>query len=167
MTATLQSLKQQNMKSEIVKLIAALKKERYKPEEVAKLRQLLPRLRDIIYGRAEVMVVKHVVDCNIDPVVPEDWKLHRHNGIGKLELELKNGKLHRLVDERGRRISLNRRRAPANVLDYLVASPHIIPDDRETIYFRGTEFLHPGKFICIRVLIQSAPGHWMAHHMKV
>jgi hypothetical protein len=80
----------------------------------------------------------HTIDCDADPYLPDGWKVEAHIKGGSLDFEpaqmqfyladgQKNGKTiegNKLRKELANMPVLN-----ANVLDYLLANPDLIPED--------------------------------------
>ncbi len=131
---------------------------------------LAARLLPVVKGLADVVVVKHIIDCDADPFVPEGFTLKEHRKGGqivwdptKFQLYLserqKNGKVisgndldKELADVPG---ILN-----ANVLDYFLAHQEIIPPECEGVftYFWGTKYLSGGNSF-VRCLYRDG-GRW-------
>lgn len=135
----------------------------------------LDAAKRILSGAVKMVleVVKHILDLSADPFIPENWKLEPGNHLkGKKEVELvrqgddlyldgkkltfflsteqvggKRIQGHKLRKELGDSKILN-----ANVLDYLLAHPELIPDswkkdengNTRFIYFWGT--IYSGSF---------------------
>ena len=119
-------------------------------------------------GSSEVVVKRHVIDTNADPFVPEGWKVEEHQTTGprntglvewnpsKVSLWLasgqQNGKSmqgHKLRTEVAKKSPFN-----ANVLDYLLANPHLIPEEwkGKYVFFWGTIYRDRGEDLCVRCL---------------
>lgn len=125
--------------------------------------QELEQFREVIYGRAQIVKVKHFIDLDVDPRVPDGWKVVEHRKGGQLEWDLANVTLyfsksehiggivpwHELREELKEQLILN-----ANVLDNLLANPGFIFDAwrGETIFFFGTIFCHSDGFLVVRCL---------------
>lgn len=127
-------------------------------------------------GNAEVVVKNHVIDCDADPHIPEGWSVEHHNKSGKLTWDAskvslyvadgqKNGKVlegNKLRNELDLKPVLN-----ANVLQYLLANPHLIPEDWKTdgngntryIFFWGTIYRDSRGSLCVGYLYWSG-GSW-------
>lgn len=130
------------------------------------LAKVLPVVRD----QAEVKVVKHLIDCDADPFLPNDWKkVEEHRKAGQLEWDptkvklylsecQQNGKFingHDLRKELTGRPVLN-----ACVLDYLLAHPELIPDEwkGKVVFFWGTIYCVSVGNLCVRYLYWSGDG---------
>src|SRR3989344_5509559 len=80
----------------------------------------------------------HVIDCDADPFVPDGWKVEEHKKDGQLDFDPAQVLFH-LADgqKNGKSIKGNKLRKElanmpvmnANVLDFLLANPDIIPDE--------------------------------------
>lgn len=111
-------------------------------------KQILPVLR----GNANVVIVKHVIDCDVAPYVPYHRKVKKHRTTGK-QLEWDPGKIKLYFSEqqnKGCRVigfDLYKEFASlpvinANVLDYLFSHPDLIPKEwkGKKIFFWGTVY---------------------------
>jgi len=113
----------------------------------------------------------HLIDCDANPFLPEGWKeveYHKKGGIlewdlTKVKLHLspnqQNGKTikgHELREELANEPVLN-----ANVLDYLLAHPELIPEEwkGKCIFFWGTIYRYSGDSLFVRYLCWSG-GRW-------
>lgn len=126
---------------------------------------ILSKILLVLKKRAEIRMIEHLIDCDADLVVPNGWTLEEHKKGGQLQfdpakIELflskkqQNGKViegNKLRKELEGKPVLN-----ANVLDYLLAHPELIPDSwkGKRIYFWGTIFRHSDGNLCVRSL------HW-------
>ena len=130
----------------------------------------LADVRDVLLGRAEIKPAEHLIDCDVDPFVPEGWKVEEHKKSGKvkwtkelIELYLspgqKNGKCiegNKLRKELASKPVLN-----ANILDYLLAHPELIPEEwkGKYVFFWGTVYRGSGGCLYVRVLCWDG-GRW-------
>lgn len=124
---------------------------------------LLANVRQVILGHASITVMEHVIDCDADPFVPNSWKVEEHQKAGpftwdaaKVEFHLangqKNGKViegNKLRKELSDKLTLN-----ANVLDYLLAHPHLIPEEwkGKAVFFWGTVYRNSDGSLFVRYL---------------
>lgn len=95
-----------------------------------------------------------LIDCNILPFIPEGYKVHEHKKGGQFEWNPQNIALS------GENISdkaLN-----ANVLDYLLENPHLIPEEWKDkyVFFPGTIYLRSTGQKCIRCLGWHEEWKW-------
>jgi hypothetical protein len=111
--------------------------------------KVLTEIRSVLRGHASITVIEHVIDCDADPFVPDDWTVeeHRKGGIFKwnaadvalyLDKDQKNGKV--LEGNKLRKVLVGKPVFNANVLDYLLAHPHLIPEEwkGKFVFFWGT-----------------------------
>jgi hypothetical protein len=140
---------------------------------------LLARLLPVVRGLGEVKIVKHMIDLDKDPLIPwEGATVEEHRKGGQFEWNPKkvqlflsknqlNGKTiegHKLRKELAKDPVFN-----ANLLDYLLEHPELIPDDWKLdanndtryIYFWGTIFRGSGGALCVRYLYFDG-GRWQA-----
>jgi hypothetical protein len=129
-------------------------------------------------GPAEVTCSEHIIDLDADPFNPwakDGWTVEKHQKGGQfkwdasqvvlhLDAEQKNGRVisgYRLREKLAQKSCFN-----ANLLDYLLAHPHLIPkewkedENRNTryIFFWGTVYRSPGGDLYVRYLDQI--GRW-------
>jgi hypothetical protein len=118
----------------------------------------------------EALCAPHVVDCDADPFVPSSWSVEEHQKSGSfkwdasqvelwLASEQKNGKVlegHKLRKELANKPVMN-----ANVLDYLLAHPYLIPEGwkGKAVFFWGTVYRNSDSDLCVRFLCWSG-GEW-------
>jgi hypothetical protein len=150
----------------------ALEAAGFTPDEVTKLRSfpMLGELKKVLRGLANIVVVKHIIDCDADPFVPEGWSVESHKKIGNLEWDPTKVKLHlSLNQQNGKCIEGNKLRAElasepvlnANVLDHLLAHPELIPEEwkGKAIFFWGTIYRCSDGRLCVRYLYWR-DGRW-------
>lgn len=134
---------------------------------------VLADVRRVRLGHAAITVVSHVIDCDADPFVPDGWSVEEHQKGGsfqwdasKVELWLANGQKNgevkateskNLRKEMARKVPLN-----ACVLDYLLANPHLIPEEWEGkhVFFWGTVYCNRHGFLRVRCLYWSDDERW-------
>lgn len=143
----------------------AFERNGWSPQDVKKLSSgdLLASVRQVVLGHAVIKIVDHVIDCDAAPFVPDGWKVEEHQKGGQLKwdaaaLQLflaegqQNGNAlegNKLRKELASKPVLN-----ANVLDYLLANPHLIPEDwkGKAVFFWGTVYRFSGGHLCVRYL---------------
>ncbi len=123
------------------------------------------QIREVRLGRASIVAAEHVIDCDADPFLPTGWRVKEHQKGGKLtwdpcrvQLYLsqkqRNGEVRgsKVCEELGERPKYN-----ANVLDHLLAHPHLIPAFWANRYvcFWGTEYRDQDHVGCVRCLCWS------------
>ncbi len=111
----------------------------------------------------------YVIDGDAPPFVPRGWKVKEHKKNGKVVLDFSKITLHLSPNQQeGRSIEGNELSKElvsylvhnANVLDYLLAHPELIPEDwkRDSegnlryIFFWGTKYHDSGGYPVVRCL---------------
>ncbi len=139
--------------------------------ELAGRKDLLELVRPAVRGQDQV-----IVDCDAEPFKPKDWKVEEHKKGGQLLLNLPKIKLHFSLNQQGGRvIEGNKLRKElvsesvlnANVLDYLLAYPKLIPEDWKRdangntrhIFFWGTIYRSSHGFLCV-LFLSWDDGAW-------
>lgn len=161
-------------------LILTACKAGFEPKDFTVLTQSENKLRQVLCfarGHAELTSVKHVIDCDADPMCPyEEWKVEEHRKGGQFTWNPEAVKLHLSANQmNGEQIEGNKLRKElakepvlnANVLDYLIRHPHLIPEEWKVdengntryIYFWGTIYRDADGSLCVRCLYFES-GHW-------
>lgn len=137
-------------------LADALENAGWTAEDVTRLKQFgkLGKVRDVLSGVASVTYPEHLIDTDASPFIPNGWSVEEHNkggffmfnsgkGILYLSKKQKKGSIGRY----DLRKELNRSVMNANVLDYLLAHPELIPESwkSKNIYFWGTIYRCSGR----------------------
>ena len=143
----------------------ALARNGYTPADIKNLSSgdTLGKILALLRGKAEVLVRKHIIDCNAHPFVPDGWTVKEHKKSGQLEWDPTKVELY--LDEgqqNGNRIKGNELRKMlkskpvlnANVLDYLLAHPNLIPEEWKgrTVFFWGTIYRDSDGYQYVRYL---------------
>jgi hypothetical protein len=131
-----------------------------------KAREILAYLR----GLSEIKQVTHVIDCDADPFLPSDgWRVQEHRKDGVIVWDPSKASLYLSKHQKGdkyiegndlRKELADKPTMNANVLDYLLKNPHLIPEDwkkddrgnTRCIFFWGTVYRHPDGNRCVRYL---------------
>ena len=135
----------------------------------------LASVRDVANGYAVITVPEHLIDCDADPFIPSGWKVEEHQKGGAFKFDAAQVQLY--LDkgqQNGKYIEGNKLRTllagkpvlNANVLDYLLANPHLIPDDWKKdekgntryIFFWGTVYRHSDGSLYVRALCWDGGG---------
>lgn len=152
----------------------------YTPEllnALAENKTLFGQLLQVQLGHAEIKMVEHLIDCDVDPFVPDGWSVEEHkkggkiqSDVSKIELWLAKGQQNSKViggnklreELKGKKV-LN-----ANVLDYLLAHQNLIPEEWKVkaIFFWGTIYRDLGGRLCVRYLrwgggVWDWYSHWL------
>lgn len=131
---------------------------------------------DVLLGFAEIKPIEHLINLDADPFVPNGWRVaeeklqipgrargHFKWDPTKVKLHLsknqKNGKYivgNTLRGELSGKSVLN-----ANALDYLLAHPHLIPEEwkGKAVFFWGTIYRGSGGGLFVRCLCWGG-GRW-------
>jgi hypothetical protein len=104
---------------------------------------------EILRRNVDVHLIKHIIDLDADPAISDDWVVEEHRKGGQLEWhpnqifryrsKAQKGNMHQdgndLRQKLNNQVVLN-----ANALDYLLAHPHLIPEEwgEGTTLFWGT-----------------------------
>jgi hypothetical protein len=117
---------------------------------------LLARLLPVVRGLGEVTVVKHIINLDKDPLIPwVNFTVEEHRRGGQFEWDPKKVRLFLSKNQQGdktikghelRKEFAKKPVCNANLLDYLVEHPELIPEDwkldkkgnTRSIYFWGT-----------------------------
>jgi hypothetical protein len=142
----------------------ALENAGFSTEDVTKLKQFsnLKGFKDVLNGKAEISYLEHLIDCDVNPFIPDGWSVEEHKKGGmfkfnpeKISLYLskkqKKGSIggYDLRKELSDKPVMN-----ANVLDYLLAHPELIPEEwkGKYIFFWGTIYRDSDGRLDVRCL---------------
>ncbi len=155
----------------------ALETAGFTPGEVTKLQQFkeLAMLRAVLNGTAQIVVTKHIIDCDVDPFVLDGWTVENHIKGGQFEwdssqVELyldkgqQNGK--NIVGNNLRQKLSGKKVMNACVLDFLLAHPELIPEEwkGKCVFFWGTIFRRSAGRLYVRYLYwRGGRWHWHCH----
>lgn len=129
----------------------------------------LADVRKVLLGHASIAVVEHVIDCDAWPKEPSGLKVHHHQrgyqfkwDPAQVTLWLSKGQQNGKLLE-GNKIHKELEGKPVfngNVLDYLLAHPHLIPEEWKGKYvsFWGTIYRNSGGRLCVRYLYWRGDG---------
>ncbi len=124
---------------------------------------ILADVLKVIKGQAEIKIIERLIDCDSAPFIPNGWSVEEHKKSGffkfdpaKISLYLskkqKKGSIggHDLRKELSDKPVMN-----ANILDYLLAHPELIPEEwkGKYIFFWGTIYRLSDGRLCVRYLI--------------
>lgn len=133
----------------------------WEPEDLFKMvtnETLMRAIHGVLIGTHEIKPVvdqRHMIDCDADPYIPEKWSVVEHQKGGVFEFDPSKIKLH-VSDYQNQKDAVNgnrlrealrgRKVLNANVLDYLLLHPELIPETWKTekkhsvkvIFFWGT-----------------------------
>ena len=133
-------------------------------------------------GELEMQEVRHLINCDTEPFLPDGWQgveFHRKHGEflwsqDKVQLYLADGQQSGTVVGTELRTVLGGKSVlNANVLDYLLAHPQLIPESwkGKLVFFWGTIYRSADGGLCVRYLGWSGLGwrwdyHWLDDHWR-
>ena len=145
-------------------------------DDVTKLRSFadLAALKSVVKGLAEIVVAKYIIDCDADRYLPDGWKVESHKKGGSLEWDSTKVRLHLSSNQQnGKCIEGNKLREElanesvlnANVLDFLLKHPELIPEEWKAkyVYFWGTIYRISDGSLYVRFLSWDG-GRWCGHY---
>mgnify|MGYP001572432894 CR=1 FL=1 len=134
----------------------------------------------VLRGSVVVQAIEHLVNCDVHPHIPSGWSLdgkgteHRKGGIVKLERRgedlYANGRKIELFLAEGqkgiiegyvlRKVLANEPVLNANVLDYLLEHPELIPESwkGKYVFFWGDVYRVSDGLLCVRYLCWLGGG---------
>lgn len=157
-------------------LKAAFRRGDWTNEEIKKLCEgdILVNVRKVLLGYAEFKILENIIDCDAAPFIPNGWMMEEHQKGGQFKWDKEAQKDNLYLDEEqqnGKFIEGNKLRKRlagkpvlnANVLDYLLAHPHLIPEEWrfKVVFFWGTIYCTGGS-LCVRSLGWH-PNKWDGH----
>jgi len=126
---------------------------------------ILAKVRQVILGYAEIKVVEHVIDCDVEPFIEPRWRVEEHKKGGQFKWDPQTIRLYLSKGQRGEasRMEGGKLRKElegkpvvnANVLDYLFEHPHLIPEEwkGKAVYFWGTIYRDAVGNLDVRYLV--------------
>jgi len=134
----------------------------------------LGQFRQVLLGYATISMVEHVINCDGDPFVPYDLFVEEHRKGGSFNWDAAQVGFHLSNSQRKGRViegnSLRKELANkpvlnANVLDFLYANPHLIPEDWKSkfVFFWGTVYRDRMGTLSVRFLYRTGAGWGWSH----
>ena len=139
---------------------------------------VLVDVRSVLRGHAAINVIEHVIDCDADPFNPwasEGFTIEDHQKGGQWKFDPKEIEFFLTSSQKSGKVEGNKLRKElakkpvfnANVLDYMLAHPELIPDEWKTdgngntryIFFWGTVYRNRDGFLYVRYLYWDV-GRW-------
>ena len=127
-------------------------------------------------GIAEINMIEHIIDCNSFPLqVPEGWEIQSHNIESPLAWNANKVTFYFVADQKntsgivGNKLCIHIRSSlsnlhvlNANVLEYLLERPVLIPEEwkKVCVFFWGTIYLDEHKRHAVRFLYQGVRNNW-------
>ncbi len=150
---------------QVHQLVDKLEAAGYTADDITKLGQSkhLLEIRDVLNDRAVISYPKHLIDCDALPFTPNGWEVVEHKQGGQLEWNPARVKLYLAKSQKpGKLVEGSKLRNElegqmvlnANLLDYLLKNPELIPDEwkRKGIFFWGTIYRYSLDGLCVRYL---------------
>lgn len=130
---------------------------------------LMRQLHQVVRGLAEVKPVEHLVDLDAEPFTPDGWKVEEHHKGGQFKWDAQKVKLYLSKKQKGSSyIEGNKLREElngqpvfnANLLDYLLKNPHLIPEEwkGKYVFFLGTIYRGSSGDLYVRYLYWGGSG---------
>ena len=154
------------------KLKAAFRRGDWTNQEIKRLCEgdVLANVRNVLRGYATIATVEHVIDCDANPFVPKGWGVEEHHEGGHFKWNVPQVQLFLSEGQRGGNVlegnKLRKELAGkpvlnANVLDYLLANPHLIPEEwkGKYVFFWGTVYRSSDGRLFVRCLDWDG-GRW-------
>jgi hypothetical protein len=123
---------------------------------------VLAKVLQVIKGQAEIKMVEHLIDCDAAPFVPDGFSVEEHKKGGlfkfdpdEISLYLSKKQKKSFIGGHDLRKKLSDKPVMnANVLDYLLAHPEIIPEEwkEKYILFWGTIYRDSDGDLFVRYL---------------
>lgn len=124
----------------------------------------IAKMRRVRLGHAEIVTPEHIIDCDADPFVPDGWSVEEHKRGGMVKFDPANLELYLDRRQKGGVVGGDKLRKAlakksvlnANMLDYLLEHPHLIPEEWEgkCVFFWGTIYHHRDGDLCVRYLFR-------------
>ncbi len=149
----------------------------YTEADVKKLGEgdFLASVLKVLRGQCEIKDAEHVIDCDTNPFVPKGWKVEEHQKQGMVKwskflitLFLAEGQEDgkSIVGNELRKLLKGVRVMNANVLDFLLKHPGLIPDEwkGKAVFFWGTVYRYSDGDLYVRYLYWvDATWRWSGH----
>jgi len=117
----------------------------------------------------EIIEPKYIIDCDVDPYIPNNLKIEEHIKGGQLQWNTEEVELYLCDKQKSGSIEGNKLRKKlkgkfvlnACVLDYLLANPQLIPESwkGKYIFFWGTIYRNSDGSLYVRCLYWIG-GEW-------
>lgn len=159
-------------KGQTHQLVDAMEAAGFTAEHLTKLGQSkdLSKVKDFLDGKAQITYPQHLIDCDANPYVPDGWSVEEYAKGGQLLFDITKVKLWlSKAQTKGNVIEGNKLRKElksqpvlnANVLDFLLAHPELIPDEwkGKAVFFWGTIYRDSNGDLCVRCLCWH-DGRW-------
>ena len=131
---------------------------------------LVDKVFDMVVQKP-VSVIRHLINTDAKPFLPAGWQgVEEHRGMGQFTWDSTKVSLYLSPRQQGGQVIIGHDLRQelvgkpvlnANVLDYLLAHPELIPEEwkGKYIYFWGTIYRYSGVNLCVRYLYWL-DGRW-------
>jgi hypothetical protein len=146
-------------------LKAAFRRGGWTNQEIKRLCEddMLARVRMVLLDHPVITVPDYLFDLDADPFVPDGWKVEEHQKGCQFKRDAYKVSLYLSAQQKdGKWIEGNKLRRElagkyvysANVLDYLLANLHLVPEEwkGKYVFFWGTIYCDPVGRPCVRSL---------------
>ena len=152
-------------------LKAAFRRSDWTNPEIKKICEgsILADFHKVVKGLAEIKMIEHLINLDADPFVPDGWTVKEHIKAGQWKFNPNEVEFYLSKEQKkGESIEGNKLHKEladkpvfnANVLDYLLAHPELIPDEWKKdkngntryIFFWGTIYRSSGGRLYVRYL---------------
>lgn len=132
---------------------------------------ILGQFREVQLGHASITVIEHLIDLDANPLVPSGWKrAEEHQKGGQFKWDAAKVNLYLSKKQEGGNYIVGTKLREelkgklvynANLLDYLFAHPHLIPEEwkGQHVFFWGTIYRDSDGVLCVRCLGWGG-GRW-------
>lgn len=136
------------------------------PDELNKFAEnteMVRKVLRVIRGQSEIKEIEYIIDCDADPYLPDGWEVEEHQKQGMIKWTAslislylakgqQNGKV--LEGNKLRKELVGKSVLNANVLDFLLSNPHLIPEEwkGKYVFFWGTIYRNSDGRLCVRCL---------------
>jgi hypothetical protein len=127
-------------------------------------------IRDDVQELIRKLTARMIIDLDANPFVPDGWEVEEHKKGGQFEWNVTKINLFLSINQQGGKTIKGHKlrkelksKAPfnANMLDFLLAHPHLIPEEwkGKCVYFWGTIYRDSDGDPCVRYLYWD-DGQW-------
>lgn len=128
----------------------------------------LKKLKQFLRG--EMTLIRHIIDCDVQPWIPKGWGIVEHRKGGQLEWSHEKILLYTpeaqeveyIFGNALRKELTGKRVLNACALDYLLDNSHLIPEEckDKRVLFWGTIYHDCNRYLCVRYLFCDELGKW-------
>jgi len=162
--------------SQAHELKMAFRRHGYTNKDIKSLSEgnILGEVLKVIKGQSEIKIIERLIDCDANPFIPEGWTVEEHKKGGLYKFDPSKISLYLSKKQKKGSIGGNDLRKEltgqpvlnANVLDYLLAHPDLIPEEWKSkyIFFWGTIYRSSYGGLSVRSLYwDGSKWYWVCH----